>query len=359
MVAGSARAQTSRRVVAVIRRLFQLLALSIVVGAGVLAILAWWGNRWMKTPIAALNQQIVFEVPRGASVRSVANDLHGRGLLDQTEVWSYWARFTGRATGLKAGEYAINPGLTPEQLLTLLNSGQVILHSITFIEGSTFAAIRQLLGKHPAVEVRFANASGDDVMRALDAPGVHPEGQFFPDTYHFPRATTDLELLRMARKRMLDELNTAWNARAPDLPLASQYEALILASIVEKETALESERPRIAGVFVERLRRGMRLQTDPTVIYGMGEIYAGNIRRTDLLKDTPYNTYTRAGLPPTPIALPGLESLRAAVNPEMTGAIFFVATGQGDGSHFFSATLAEHEAAVQRYLRRLRRSPHR
>jgi UPF0755 protein len=154
---------------------------------------------------------------------------------------------------------------------------------------------------------------------------------------------------------MQDELQAAWNSRAPDLPLASKYEALILASIVEKETAQESERPLIAGVFVERLRRGMRLQTDPTVIYGIGEGYDGNIRRVDLLRDTPYNTYTRTGLPPTPIALPGLESLRAAVNPKMTGAIFFVATGQGDGSHYFSATLAEHQAAVQRYLRRLRR----
>lgn len=339
------------------RSLLRLALLSIVFGAGALAALAWWGQQWLKTPIASLDAQVVFEIPRGASVRSIANDLQGRGLLDQPQVWTYWARLTGRAGGLKAGEYALNPGLTPEALLTLLSSGQVILHSITFIEGSTFADLRQLLSKDAAVDARYANASDADLMRALDAPGIHPEGQFFPDTYRFPRATTDLELLKMAHKRMQDELRTAWNERAPDLPLASAYEALILASIVEKETALESERPRIAGVFVERLRRGMRLQTDPTVIYGMGEIYAGNIRRVDLLKDTPYNTYTRAGLPPTPIALPGVESLRAAVQPAMTGAIFFVATGQGDGSHFFSATLAEHEAAVQRYLRRLRRSP--
>jgi len=339
------------------RRLLRSLVLLIALGAVALAALAWWGNQWLKTPIASLDAQIVYEIPRGASVRSVAGDLHSRGLLDQPQLWAYWARLTGRAAGLKAGEYALNPGLTPEGLFKLLSSGQVILHSITFIEGSTFADIRRLLGKDAAIDAQFANASDDDVMRALAASGVHPEGQFFPDTYRFPRATTDLELLKMAHRRMQDELETAWNARAPDLPLASAYEALILASIVEKETALESERPRIAGVFVERLRRGMRLQTDPTVIYGMGEGYAGNIRRVDLLKDTPYNTYTRTGLPPTPIALPGIESLRAAVRPEMTGAIFFVATGQGDGSHFFSATLAEHEAAVQRYLRRLRRSP--
>ena len=191
-------------------------------------------------------------------------------------------------------------------------------------------------------------------MRALGQPDVHPEGQFFPDTYRFARNTTDIELLGMAFRRMQQEVKTAWEARAKDLPLASAYEALILASIIEKETALDTERPQIAGVFVERLRRGMRLQTDPTVIYGMMNAYDGNIRRADLLRDTPYNTYTRAGLPPTPIALPGLDSLRAAVNPQSSGALFFVATGNGDGSHYFSRTLAEHNAAVKRYLQKLR-----
>jgi UPF0755 protein len=183
---------------------------------------------------------------------------------------------------------------------------------------------------------------------------MHPEGQFFPDTYRFPRRTSDLEILQMAHRRLRDALETAWQERAPDLPLASAYEALILASIVEKETALDSERPQIAGVFIERLRRGMRLQTDPTVIYGMMATYDGNIRRADLLRDTPYNTYTRAGLPPTPIAMPGLDSIRAAVKPDVTGALFFVATGAGDGSHYFSKTLAEHNAAVRRYLKTLR-----
>jgi UPF0755 protein len=192
------------------------------------------------------------------------------------------------------------------------------------------------------------------VMRALGEPGLHPEGQFFPETYHFARGASDLELLQVAHRRMRDALEQAWATRAPDLPLASPYEALILASIVEKETALDTERPQIAGVFVERLRRGMRLQTDPTVIYGMFETYEGNIRRADLTRDTPYNTYTRAGLPPTPIAMPGLDSIQAAVQPDVTGALFFVATGEGDGSHYFSRSLTEHNAAVQRYLRRLR-----
>lgn len=332
-----------------------LLVLALLVGA-VAAFAAWRTYTWLRTPIAQITSQTVYEVPRGASFRTVASDLNARGLLDQPQLWTYWARLTGRASGLKAGEYALNPGITPDGALTLLSSGQVILHSITFIEGATFADLRRQLNSDDAVNATLKNASAEDIMRALGAPGLHPEGQFFPDTYRFPRATTDLELLKLAYRRMQDEIKAAWDARAGDLPLATQYEALILASIVEKESALESERPLVAGVFVERLRRGMRLQTDPTVIYGMGEAYDGDIRRADLLRDTPYNSYTRSGLPPTPIALPSRESLRAAVNPRITGAIFFVATGKGDGSHYFSSTLAEHQAAVQRYLKQLRRN---
>lgn len=339
------------------RRFLQGLLVLVLLAGAAAAFAAWRAHTWLRTPLANLSSQTVYEVPRGASFRTVASDLNDRRLLDQPRLWTYWARLTGRASGLKAGEYALNPGITPDELLDLLSSGRVILHSITFIEGSTFADIRRQLNSDAAVDAAHKHASVADIMRSLGAPGLHPEGQFFPDTYRFPRATTDLELLKLAYQRMQEELRAAWNARAADLPLATQYEALILASIVEKESALESERPMVAGVFIERLRRGMRLQTDPTVIYGMGEAYDGNIRRADLLRDTPYNSYTRAGLPPTPIALPSLESLRAAVNPNVTGAIFFVATGKGDGSHYFSTTLAEHQAAVQRYLRQLRQSP--
>lgn len=319
------------------------------------AVAGWWGYRWLLQPVAQLTQPVIFEVPRGASLRAVAADLHTRGLLEQPQIWIFWARATGRSATLKAGEYQLLPGATPDGLLEQLGSGAVLLHSITFIEGSTFADLRAALGRNESVRLTLQTASPEDVMRELGEPGVHPEGQFFPDTYHFARGTTDKEILGIAHRRMLEELRTAWHGRATDLPLAGSYEALILASIVEKETALDSERPLIAGVFVERLRRGMRLQTDPTVIYGIGTAYDGNIRRTDLVTDTPYNTYTRAGLPPTPIALPGLHSLSAAVNPQANGAIFFVATGKGDGSHYFSSTLSEHEAAVQRYLRNLRR----
>jgi UPF0755 protein len=337
------------------RRLRQVLAVLIVLGALAGGGLAWWGNRWLQQPIAGLQERTTFEVPRGAHMRSVAATLRERGLLDQPDVWIVWARLMRRDVALKAGEYELQPGLTPKGLLTLLSSGQVVLHSITFIEGSTFADLRNALAANDAVRNDYRERNDDEIMRALGEPGLHPEGQFFPDTYRFPRGTTDLELLTIAHRRMQDELRKAWDQRAADLPVASAYEALILASIVEKETALERERGQIAGVFVERLRRGMRLQTDPTVIYGMGLKYDGNIRRADLSRDTPYNTYTRTGLPPTPICMPSLESLHAAVQPDVSGALFFVATGVGDGSHYFSKTLAEHNLAVKRYLRELRR----
>jgi UPF0755 protein len=336
------------------RKLGRILVIAIILLVGASAAFAWWSYRWLHSEIATLQSPIEYEVPRGASLRTIGADLHQRGLIERPQVWIVAARLAGKAGSLKAGEYRLQPGLTPMGILDVLSSGQVILHGVTFIEGSRFVDILAQLKAHPAVRVEYADRSADEIMRALGKPNVHPEGQFFPDTYRFPRHTPDLEILRMAFSRMSAELEKAWSNRASDLPLASPYEALILASIVEKETALDRERPLIAGVFVERLRRGMRLQTDPTVIYGMGESFDGNIRRRDLVTDTPYNTYTRAGLPPTPIALPGLESLQAAVRPERTDKIFFVATGEPDGSHYFSSTLAEHQAAVLRYLKRLR-----
>jgi UPF0755 protein len=328
-----------------------VLVLAIAIAA---AALAWSSYRWLHAEIAELRAPVVYEVPRGASLRSVARDLHQRGVIDRPQVWIGAARMTGKAGALKAGEYRLEPGLTPIGVLSVLSSGQVILHAVTFVEGSRFVDALSQLKAHPAVRVDYANRSAEEIMEALGAPGMHPEGRFFPDTYHFPRGTPDIAVLKMAFDRMTTELEKAWNNRAPDLPLAGPYEALTLASIVEKETALDRERPLVAGVFIERLRRGMRLQTDPTVIYGIGPTYDGNIRRRDLLRDTPYNTYTRTGLPPTPIALPGLESLQAAVRPEVSGKIFFVATGEPDGSHYFSSTLEEHNAAVKRYLQRLR-----
>lgn len=332
----------------------RVLVVLVVIGALGAGVATWWAQRWLGLPLAHLQSPQIFEVPHGASLRAVANTLAQRGVMDQPLVWQLWARATHQANELKAGEYQLTPGLTPRGLLDVFRSGNVILHSITFIEGSTFRDVRKVLTSNEAIKPTLRDRTDDEVMTALGEAGVHPEGEFFPDTYRFPRGTSDLEILKLAHQRMRTELDSAWNERAPDLPLASAYEALILASIVEKESALPQERPLIAGVFVERLRRGMRLQTDPTVIYGMLDTYDGNIRRADLLRDTPYNTYTRPGLPPTPIALPSLGSLHAATQPELSGAIFFVATGNPDGSHYFSKSLSEHDAAVKRYLQKLK-----
>ncbi len=240
----------------------------------------------------------------------------------------------------------------PLTLLAKLVSGDVYLHQITIVEGSRFTEVLAALRSHPAIAATELDAAA--IMSALGAPGVHPEGQFFPDTYRFPYGTSDIEVLKLAHDGLVARLEEAWGNRSPELQLKTDYEALILASIIEKETGLAAERKLIAGVFHERLRRNMRLQTDPTVIYGLGDSFDGNLRRVDLDRDTPYNTYTRAGLPPTPIALPGAASIEAAVAPEISGAIYFVATGRGDGSHYFSATLEEHERAVRDYLRQLR-----
>jgi UPF0755 protein len=329
-----------------------LILLVVIVVVGAASILR--SLDWLRTPIAALAAPTPFEIERGSSLRTVAGRLHAQGLLEHPQLLAIYARFTDQARGIKAGEYLLEPGMTPAAILDLFQSGKVILHGITFVEGTTFAEMRRLLAAHPDVDVTRRDASDAEIMSILARPDVAPEGQFFPDTYHFPKGTTDIELLALAMKRMRAALDSAWETRAPDLPLATPYEALVLASIIEKETALDSERPVIAGVFIQRLRLGMRLQSDPTVIYGLGDGYDGDIRRRDLVRDTPYNTYTRTGLPPTPIAAPGAESLAAVVKPEVTGALYFVATGDGDGSHYFSRTLAEHEAAVRRYLVKMR-----
>jgi UPF0755 protein len=238
--------------------------------------------------------------------------------------------------------------------MDLFDQGRVVLEQLTIIEGSRFADLRHALDNHAALTHTLRGKSDAEVMAALGHAGEYPEGRFFPDTYRFAPKTTDVEVLGLAYNAMQRLLDDAWQHRSADLPLQNAYEALTLASIVEKETGLPAERPRIAGVFVTRLRKGMRLQTDPTVIYGLGASYDGYIHTRDLATDTPYNTYTRAGLPPTPIALPGRESILAAVHPQENGEIYFVATGLGDGAHHFSKTLEEHNAAVKSYLEHLR-----
>lgn len=337
------------------------LAVSLRVGAGLaiaamLVLLAAWiaANRWLDTPIALDPDGRRIEVPVGQPFAHTAQDLAGIGLVDHPRLFAAYARLRGTDSRVRAGEYQVPPGTTPRQLLALLESGAVVRRSITVVEGWTFRDLRRALEKDTALVQTLSGEDDAAVMAALGEPGVAPEGLFFPDTYLYDKGTTDLAILRTARERMRVELDAAWAAREQDLPLETAYQALVLASIVEKETALTTERARIAGVFTHRLRSGMRLQTDPTVIYGLGPDFDGNLRRSDLERDGPYNTYTRTGLPPTPIALPGAASLAAAVRPDERGETYFVATGLPDGSHEFSRTLAQHERAVARYLRRYR-----
>ncbi len=294
------------------------------------------------------------QVDQGASVRSVLSQLAGRGVLVNTRAVELYLRLQGRRPKVLAGMYEIPPRASPAQILELFEQGRVILEQLTVVEGSTFADFLHELDEHAAVTHTLAGKTPAEVMAAIGHPGENPEGRFFPDTYRFAAKTPDRDILILAYSAMQKLLAAEWPRRSSNLPFGDPYQALILASIVEKETGLAAERPRIAGVFVSRLRKGMRLQSDPTVIYGLGQSYDGDIHTRDLVTDTPYNTYTRAGLPPTPIALPGRESVVAALHPQDSGELYFVATASGDGGHHFSRTLEEHNAAVKEYLTRLR-----
>jgi UPF0755 protein len=336
-------------------RLWRVLAA--VVLLGVVACGAGYARfqQWWTTPLNLGTEPVSVEIARGEGLAVVVRGLAERGLIDHPRWFSTYARLTGADAKVRAGEYAIRPGTTPEGLLRQFESGLVVQHSVTIVEGWTFRDLRKALEREDSLANTLEGRDDAAVMRALGEPGTVPEGLFFPDTYLFGKGTTDLEILKQSRDRLKKELAAAWQQRAEDLPYSTPYEALILASIVERETANPAERPRIAGVFAERLRIGMRLQTDPAVIYGLGAGFDGNLRRSDLERDGPYNTYTRAGLPPTPIALPGAASLRAAAKPDMQGELYFVATGLPDGTHHFSKTLAEHDRAVREYLARYRR----
>ncbi len=324
------------------------IAVGTLLVAALVAALGYWHYRdFLATPLALGEEGLVLEVPRGVGLRRISDDLATRGLIDAPDLLVLHGRLRGLDTAIKAGEYRLEPGLTPPALLALLSSGQVLLHSLTLVEGWTFAQALAAVRASPVLTQTLEGFDQAAVMDRLGMPGVHPEGRFFPDTYRFPRGTSDLEFLRRAHDTMQAHLADAWEKRAPGLPYADSYEALVLASIVEKETSLPEERDEVAGVFVRRLHKGMRLQADPTVIYGLGAAFDGNLRRADLRADTPYNTYTRHGLPPTPIALPGYGAIVAALNPADGAALYFVATG--DGRHVFAETLAEHEANVRRY----------
>lgn len=324
------------------------------------AVVAWtanvtWNN-YLETALP-INETTQYEISPGTSLGAVALDLHARGWLKRPRWFVWYARSRGDESRMRAGEYAIEVGTTPVTLLELFVRGEVIQHAFTIIEGSTFADLRAALAKQKLTRQIIADLSDDEVMTRLGLPGESPEGRFLPETYYFTRGTSDLELLKRALKLGKETLDRLWAERDPDTLLKTPYEALILASIIEKETGLHTERQKIAGVFTRRLQKKMRLQSDPTVIYGIGPKYDGDIRRRDLTTDTPYNTYTRHGLPPTPIAMPGEASIYAALHPEKGSALFFVATGEPDGSHYFSDTLSEHNAAVKRYLARLRQNP--
>lgn len=293
------------------------------------------------------DQGIEFNVSPGASIGAIAAELKAQGVLRSAVYLRAYARLHGLASQIKTGEYLIAPGSTPRTLMEKLVAGRVIQYALTIVEGWTFRQMLDAIHSHDKLEPTLKGLDDAEIMARLGHPGEHPEGRFFPDTYHFPRGTSDLDFLRRAYDTMEKKLREVWEQRTPDLPLDSPYQALILASIIEKETGLAGERREIAGVFVRRLRKGMLLQTDPTVIYGAGSNFDGDLRRKDLETDTPYNTYVRKGLPPTPICLPGAESLAAAVDPASGDALYFVA--RGDGSHVFTKTLSEHNRAVQEY----------
>lgn len=332
-----------------IRAFFHLILLLAVAAL----LTAWDARRQLQAPLALADEQRL-TVGRGTAWSILVGDLQGQGWVDyRTALYlKVYGRLSGDAARIQAGEYAVQPGTTVLELVNLLKSGDVISYRLTVVEGwrtdQAWAAVRA----HPKIRVTEGLESPAALMAAIGHPDQHPEGRFLPETYRFTNQTTDVEFMRRAYQAMEAALARQWAARQPDLPLENPEQMLILASIIERETGLASERPQIAGVFVRRLRKGMRLQTDPTVIYGMGDAFDGNIRRRDLRTDTPYNTYTRKGLPPTPIALPGEAALAAAVNPADGDTLFFVS--RGDGSHVFSATVEQHNAAVRKYQLRKR-----
>jgi UPF0755 protein len=326
-----------------IKRIFLLaLCLTLLAVAG----LGWYAF----SPLKLRSDPADFSIKPGSSLKSATRQIVESGVEVNAWQFSLLARLLGKAGTIKAGSYEVGSGITPLALLDMLTMGEITQTEVVFIEGWTFRQMRAALNAAPGVGHDSAALSDAQIMVQLGAAARNPEGLFFPDTYLFAKGASDLAILKRAYRAMDRQLQTAWQQRAPDLPYRSPYEALIMASVIEKETGQASDRALIGGVFVNRLRIGMMLQTDPSVIYGLGEKFDGNLRRKDLLADTPHNTYTRTGLPPTPIAMPGQASLAAALNPAKTPAMYFVA--RGDGSSEFSRTLAEHERAVAKYQRR-------
>ena len=318
--------------------LLALVAASLFVG---------WFAYHVQDPVQIPITPYELSIKPGSSLRTVAKQLVGAGALH--DAWSFilLSRLMGYSSSLKAGDYELAESISPWQLLKRVTNGDVNQSEIRFIEGWTFSQLRKTLNENPALQHDTAGLTDFQVMQLIGASETMAEGLFSPDTYYFVRGNSDVAILKRAYHAMQNNLNTAWTGRATNLPLTDSYQALILASIVEKETGRESDRANVAGVFINRLRIGMRLQTDPTVIYGLGDKFDGNLRKKDLLTDQEYNTYTRSGLPPTPIALPGMASIQAALNPAKTSSLYFVAKGNGE-SHF-SSNLTDHNRAVSKY----------
>lgn len=322
------------------RRLLASVVLLTVLGVGALG---YYALRPLALPVTPFE----FDLKQGSSLKGMARDLQQAGLLQQDWAFVWLVRLLGKAGEIQAGSYALTRPVSPLELARIITQGKVSLSQISIIEGWTFREMRAALNANSDITHDTLNLADAEILQRIGAPESHPEGLFFPDTYNFAAGSSDLTIFRHAYQAMQQRLQAAWDAREPGLPLETPYQALILASIVEKETGAPGDRPMIAGVFVNRLRKGMLLQTDPTVIYGLGERFDGNLRKRDLLTDNPYNTYTRPGLTPTPIALPGVAAMQAALHPAQTDALYFVA--RGDGSSHFSSSLNAHNRAVNQY----------
>jgi UPF0755 protein len=329
-------------------RMVRIVVVITLLLAAMAGALAFRAVRSLDEPLNVVSPRR-FEVALGAPFSRIASELSADGVVAGPRVWVLFARLKGVAGAIKAGEYEIEPGATPRTLLDQMISGQVLLHSLTIVDGWRFQDLLDAMSRNPDISITQPKDPGG-LMRKLGLPGLHPEGQFLPETYRFPRGTSDLDLLRQAHAALTRVLDSAWAGRDPSIPLQTANDLLIMASIVQKESGLPEELPKIAGLYLHRLSIGMRLQADPTVIYGLGEAYDGALHAVDLRTDGPYNTYTRVGLPPTPIALAGAAVIGATARPEKTDAVYFVASGKGDGSHVFSATLEQQNLAVAQYL---------
>ncbi|MGI9222222.1 MAG: endolytic transglycosylase MltG [Woeseiaceae bacterium] len=311
-------------------------------------------NGFLDGPVNLDSEQVSFEIEQGSSFGNVAAKLEQQGIIASASKLRFYARWSEQAGRVQAGEYLIENGTTPRQILEQFTSGAVKLYSFTIIEGWNQWDLLRAMHSHPQIDATLTEEDWPALLAELGSAASHPEGLFLPETYHFPNGTTDRKLLAQAYSLSQQTLTDEWADRSEESIVDTPYEALILASIIEKETARVDERKRIAGVFTRRIQKRMRLQTDPTVIYGIGRDFNGNLTRKDLRTPTPYNTYTRHGLPPTPIAMPGQAAINAALHPEDGEELYFVATGLSDGSHKFSVTKDEHDAAVAEYLKRLR-----